>query len=92
MGILEDGSLVEKDPKLCFVLDDGDVIQVRIRRMSLKGENIYFVVEKYLCVIMVNLQNFLYLITKEPGSGWDILGIKVNTHDKNIINLHCNEV
>ncbi|XP_068131417.1 peptidyl-prolyl cis-trans isomerase FKBP8-like [Hyperolius riggenbachi] len=27
MGILEDGSLVEKDPKLTFVLDDGDVIQ-----------------------------------------------------------------
>ncbi|KAM9313048.1 peptidyl-prolyl cis-trans isomerase FKBP8-like [Gastrophryne carolinensis] len=27
MGILEDGRLVEKDPKLCFVLDDGDVIQ-----------------------------------------------------------------
>ncbi|XP_077329331.1 peptidyl-prolyl cis-trans isomerase FKBP8-like [Lithobates pipiens] len=38
MGILEDGSLVEKDPKLSFVLDDGDVIQaleLGVRSMQL---------------------------------------------------------
>ncbi|KAG9489216.1 hypothetical protein GDO78_005292 [Eleutherodactylus coqui] len=38
MGILEDGSLVEKDPKLSFVLDEGDVIQaleMGVRSMQL---------------------------------------------------------
>ncbi|XP_077119690.1 peptidyl-prolyl cis-trans isomerase FKBP8-like [Ranitomeya variabilis] len=38
MGILEDGSLVEKDPKLSFVLDEGDVIQaleLGVRSMQL---------------------------------------------------------
>ncbi|KAM8974360.1 peptidyl-prolyl cis-trans isomerase FKBP8-like [Pelodytes ibericus] len=37
-GILEDGSLVEKDPKLSFVLDEGDVIQaleLGVRSMEL---------------------------------------------------------
>ncbi|XP_063305035.1 peptidyl-prolyl cis-trans isomerase FKBP8-like [Pelobates fuscus] len=38
IGILEDGSLVEKDPKLTFVLDEGDVIQaleLGVRSMQL---------------------------------------------------------
>ncbi|XP_056425785.1 peptidyl-prolyl cis-trans isomerase FKBP8 [Hyla sarda] len=38
MGILEDGCLVEKDPKLSFVLDEGDVIQaleLGVRSMQL---------------------------------------------------------
>ncbi|XP_053318199.1 peptidyl-prolyl cis-trans isomerase FKBP8-like [Spea bombifrons] len=38
IGILEDGSLVEKDPKLSFVLDEGDVIQaleLGVRSMQL---------------------------------------------------------
>ncbi|KAG8575433.1 hypothetical protein GDO81_009551 [Engystomops pustulosus] len=38
MGILEDGNLVEKDPKLSFVLDEGDVIQaleLGVRSMQL---------------------------------------------------------
>ncbi|KAM4747182.1 peptidyl-prolyl cis-trans isomerase FKBP8-like isoform 2-T2 [Rhinophrynus dorsalis] len=38
IGILEDGSLVEKDPKLSFVLDEGDVIQaleLGVRTMEL---------------------------------------------------------
>ncbi|OCT89685.1 peptidyl-prolyl cis-trans isomerase FKBP8 [Xenopus laevis] len=38
MGILEDGSLVEIDPKLSFVLDEGDVIQaleLGVRTMQL---------------------------------------------------------
>uniref|UniRef100_A0A8C5QIC3 peptidylprolyl isomerase n=1 Tax=Leptobrachium leishanense TaxID=445787 RepID=A0A8C5QIC3_9ANUR len=38
IGILEDGSLVEKDPKLTFVLEEGDVIQaleLGVRSMQL---------------------------------------------------------
>ncbi|XP_073509281.1 peptidyl-prolyl cis-trans isomerase FKBP8-like [Phyllobates terribilis] len=38
MGILEDGTLVEKDPKLSFILDEGDVIQaleLGVRSMQL---------------------------------------------------------